>query len=111
MYLIHAYLRIGEGTALTANAATLITGFAYPEDHLEHVVVHPYAHQGPVLGLFLRAANVEAAKVAAAALCRRAFAAPGAFGGEIALLRCATALPTAEQDPAQDPMPRPSPPR
>jgi hypothetical protein len=99
MYLIHAYLRMGEGTALAADTAALITGFAETGDRLEHVVVHPYAQPGPVLGLFLRAANVEAAEKAAAALCRRAFAAPGAFPRGTTLLGCATAIPVTAKDP------------
>ncbi|MFI1179799.1 hypothetical protein ACH4UT_09610 [Streptomyces sp. NPDC020799] len=52
--------------------AMALTESAAPGDGVEHVVVHADARPGPVIGLFLRAADLRTAEATAKALWIRA---------------------------------------
>lgn len=91
MYLIHARLRPPPNGELPADAAARVAARARPGDGLEHVVAHPAAEGGPVIGLFLTAPSLAAAEIAAAALCHRALAADEGLDG-FTLGSCAAAF-------------------
>lgn len=72
MYLVHARFCPHAGAAWPADAAELVRAHGTGAAGLEHVVVHPDAPGGPVVGLFLVAPGLSAAESEAAAVIRRA---------------------------------------
>ncbi|MFE9400650.1 hypothetical protein ACFYNY_02610 [Streptomyces sp. NPDC006530] len=80
MYLVHARLLGPPGTPMPAAARELVNVKARPRDGLEHVTVHADARPHPVIGLYVRAADLASAEARAFALVRRTLA-TGVFDG------------------------------
>ncbi|MFJ8308070.1 MULTISPECIES: hypothetical protein [unclassified Streptomyces] len=80
MYLVHARLLGPPGVRLPSCAVELVNAEARPQDGLEHVAVHPDAQPYPVIGLYVRAENLDAAETRAFGVCRRVLN-DGVFGG------------------------------
>ncbi|MEU5161184.1 hypothetical protein AB0G74_16465 [Streptomyces sp. NPDC020875] len=91
MYLVHAELRQEADAVLPGHADQLITDCADSDDGLEHIVVHPQAADGTLVGLFMLASTVEEAELRAARVCRRALETQPELEG-FALLGCGVRL-------------------
>ncbi|MEU7553075.1 hypothetical protein AB0B01_12125 [Streptomyces sp. NPDC044571] len=74
MYLVHVHLDPHPGSDLLSeeDATRLAAAAATTSADVIHVAVHGDARSHPVVGVFLRAADIESAEAAAAELWRRA---------------------------------------
>ncbi|MEU9075899.1 hypothetical protein ACFYUY_19445 [Kitasatospora sp. NPDC004745] len=82
MYLVHAVLRpVSPGLALPSDARELLRGEVWPEDRIEHLVVHPHPGADPVLGVYLLADRLEDAEARTDRFCHRALTALPQFAG------------------------------
>ncbi|MDH6132927.1 hypothetical protein P3T37_002313 [Kitasatospora sp. MAA4] len=97
MYLIHAQFAADSGAVFPEGAEDIARRCARPADRLEHVVLHPDAVGGAVLGLFLLSASLAEAEQTARDLSVRALeTSPELLG--FRLLSCRAAVPAAYYD-------------
>ncbi|WP_354644181.1 hypothetical protein [Kitasatospora camelliae] len=91
MYLVHAQLRSHDATAPPDALAEMLSCCA-EDARLEHVTVHDEDEGRVVIGLFVAAADLDHAELAARRTCHRALADHRELA-DFTLDRCAAALP------------------
>ncbi|PBC75539.1 hypothetical protein BX265_0207 [Streptomyces sp. TLI_235] len=90
MYLVHAQLRSHDATAPPDALAQMLSCCAQ-DARLEHVTVHDEDEGRVVVGLFLTAADLDHAELAARRTCRRALTDHRELAG-FTLDRCGAAM-------------------